>query len=95
MKHGRPGGGVVVGVNGGDDRFVRVTVDDDGPGIALADRGRIFGLGERAAMEATGTGIGLALVRLILERASGRVDLEDSPLGGARFVLDGATQLRR
>ncbi|MDB5043190.1 MAG: hypothetical protein JWN27_3916 [Candidatus Eremiobacteraeota bacterium] len=33
------------------------------------------------------TGIGLALARLILERAGGRVDVEDSPLGGARFVL--------
>jgi signal transduction histidine kinase len=31
--------------------------------------------------------IGLALVRLIVERAGGSVELEDSPLGGARFTL--------
>jgi signal transduction histidine kinase len=87
VKHGIAGGGVFVGVNADDDRFVRVTVDDDGPGIALADRERVFGLGERAATTAQGTGIGLALARLILERAGGRMDLENSPLGGARFVL--------
>jgi two-component system, OmpR family, sensor histidine kinase RstB len=36
---------------------------------------------------ASGSGIGLALVRLMLERAGGRVDLETSLLGGARFVV--------
>jgi signal transduction histidine kinase len=87
VKHGRPGGDVFVGVDVVDGCFVRVTVDDDGPGIATADRDRIFTIGERAATAATGTGIGLALARLILERAGGRVDLEDSPLCGARFVL--------
>ena len=33
IKHGLPGGGVFVGIDVGDDRFVRITVDDDGPGI--------------------------------------------------------------
>jgi two-component system sensor histidine kinase TctE len=87
VKHGRPGGGVFVGVEVIDRRFVRVTVDDDGPGIATADRDRIFAIGERADTGASGNGIGLALVRLMLERAGGRVDLEASLLGGARFVV--------
>jgi signal transduction histidine kinase len=87
VKHGRPGGGVFVGVEITDRRFVRITIDDDGPGIATADRERVFALGERAATTADGTGIGLALVRLLIERAGGRVDLSASPLGGARFVL--------
>ncbi len=69
VKHGRPDGGVFVGVDVIDRRFVRVTVDDDGPGIATADRDRIFSIGERAATGASGNGIGLALVRLMLERA--------------------------
>jgi signal transduction histidine kinase len=87
VKHGRSGGGVFVGVQVMDRHFVRVTVDDDGPGVATADRDRIFAIGERADTGASGSGIGLALVRLLLERARGRVDLEASSLGGARFVV--------
>jgi signal transduction histidine kinase len=87
VKPGRPGGGVFVTVDASDARAVRVAVDDDGPGIAPRDRERVFVLGERAATGAQGTGIGLALVRLLLERALARVELEESPLGGARFVL--------
>ena len=87
VKHGGRGGGVFVGVEVTDRRFVRITIDDDGPGIASADRERVFALGQRAATAADGTGIGLALVRLMIERAGGRVDLSASPLGGARFVL--------
>jgi signal transduction histidine kinase len=88
VKHGRAGGGVLVGVDGDDTDFVRVTIDDDGPGIPPADRERVFAFGERAATAATGTGIGLGFARLMLERAGGRVALEESPLGGARFILD-------
>jgi signal transduction histidine kinase len=87
IKHGRPGGGVFVGIHLDDDRLVRVTVDDDGPGIAPGDRERIFVFGDRGVTDATGNGIGLALVRLMIERAGGRVDLETSPLGGARFIV--------
>ena len=87
VKHGRPGGGVFVGVELADVRVVRVTVDDDGPGVEPDARERVFGFGERGATEAGGTGIGLALARLMLERAGGMVDLEVSPLGGARFIV--------
>ena len=87
VAHGRPGGTVRVGVDLGEPSFARLTVDDDGPGIPLADRERVFALGERGATGANGTGIGLALVRLMLERVGGRVAVDDSPLGGARFTL--------
>jgi two-component system phosphate regulon sensor histidine kinase PhoR len=87
VQHGRAGGTVRVGIDASDTRLVRITVDDDGPGIPAADRERVFALGERGATNATGTGIGLALVRLMLERVGARVAIEDSPLGGARFVV--------
>jgi signal transduction histidine kinase len=87
VKHGRPRGGVFIAVDVTEQRFVRITVDDDGPGIGIAERERVFDLGARAVTAAHGNGIGLALVRLLLERAGGRVDLEDSPLGGARFII--------
>jgi signal transduction histidine kinase len=39
---------------------------------------RVFGLGARGATDAKGSRIGLALVRLIVELAGGRVEVEDS-----------------
>jgi two-component system phosphate regulon sensor histidine kinase PhoR len=87
VKHGRTGGRIALAVDVEDRRFARITVDDDGPGIAIADRDRVFALGQRAATTATGSGIGLALARLMLECAGGRVELAESPLGGARFTI--------
>ncbi len=85
IKHGRPGGTLAVSADLSDAQLAHVTIDDDGPGIRLADRERIFALGARGETHADGSGIGLALVRLMLERAGGRVDVGQSPLGGARF----------
>ncbi len=85
LKHGRPGGQVAVGVDVSDPSFACVTIDDDGPGVAAPQRERIFTLGARGETAAPGSGIGLALVRLMLERAGGRVEVGDSPLGGAQF----------
>ena len=87
VKHGRLGGTVRVTLDLDDPRYVRLAIDDDGPGIPAGDRDRVFGLGARGATDADGSGIGLALVRLIVERIGGRVELDDSPLGGARFVV--------
>jgi signal transduction histidine kinase len=87
IKHGRCGGRVEVFAELESPRTVTIAVDDDGPGIPPHERERIFALGERGATEADGSGIGLALVRLILERAGGRVEVRDSPLGGVRFAV--------
>ncbi len=69
----------------------RLCVEDDGPGIAEADRERVFGsfvqLG-RPAGEKTGFGLGLAIVKRIVEWHGGTVHVEQSTLGGARFVVD-------
>jgi signal transduction histidine kinase len=48
---------------------------------------RIFALGERGATTAEGSGIGLALARLMVERSGGRIELADSDFGGARFLV--------
>lgn len=70
-----------------DVRCARLTIDDDGPEIPPADRERVFGIGTRGATDAHGSGIGLALVRPIVERIGGRVEVDDSPAGGARFIV--------
>jgi signal transduction histidine kinase len=87
VKHGRRGGRVEVTTVLDAARAVTIAVDDDGPGIPPHEAERVFTLGERGSTPAEGSGIGLALVRLILERAGGRVDLHMSPLGGARFAV--------
>ncbi len=71
-----------------DKRFIIVTVDDDGPGVAPFERDTIFDLGIRGnSAGRSGTGIGLAVVKAIADRAGGDVRAAPSPLGGARFVL--------
>jgi signal transduction histidine kinase len=75
------------------DGRVRVLVDDDGPGIPVADHERVFErfvrLDEhRARAGAGGAGLGLSLVRRIVERHHGTASIDVAPLGGARIVLD-------
>lgn len=68
--------------------FVEVAVEDDGNGVDPADRTGIFEMGARGAQtDRTGSGIGLAVVRAIAQRARGDVSVGTSPLGGARFLL--------
>ena len=87
IKHGRSGGNVRVSVEVVDPRFALVAIDDDGLGVKASEREAIFALGERGTTSASGSGIGLALVRLMLERVGGSVEVSGSPLGGARFAI--------
>jgi len=66
-----------------------LTVDDQGPGIAEADRNRIFDRFWRSpdARTMPGSGLGLAIVRQVAERHSGSVHATDNASGGARLVL--------
>lgn len=74
-----------------DDRpWVRLCVSDRGPGVPPELRERIFepfyrlpGASERAG----GVGLGLALVRSIVQRHGGSVHCEERPGGGAQFVV--------
>ncbi|WP_306232189.1 sensor histidine kinase [Agrococcus beijingensis] len=61
----------------------RITVDDDGPGVPLEQRERVFALLERGASDVEGLGIGLSTCRRIVEAHGGRIGIDDSPLGGA------------
>ncbi|WP_205304981.1 HAMP domain-containing sensor histidine kinase [Nocardioides sp. 616] len=70
---------------------VELSVEDDGPGIAEADRERVFErfvrLDEARTRDAGGSGLGLAIVREIVTALGGSVQVDSSPLGGARFVV--------
>jgi PAS domain S-box-containing protein len=64
-------------------------VDDDGIGVPAEFREKVFRMFQRLHVreEYGGTGIGLAVVQKVAEQAGGRVWIEDSPLGGARFCV--------
>jgi two-component system sensor histidine kinase PrrB len=64
-----------------------VVVEDNGPGIAVSDRERVFERFERATTSVPGSGLGLALVKQQAELHGGDVVVAASDLGGARFVL--------
>ena len=82
---------VQLGLTTHDDE-VRLTVDDDGPGIPSADRERVFERFVRLDTSRTrdhgGSGLGLAVVRSIVTHHRGHVRVEDSPTGGARFIVE-------
>ena len=86
IKHGSEGGTVRLFCRQRAG-FVEVAVEDDGDGVDPSERTAIFELGVRGARtDRTGSGIGLAVVKAIVNRAGGDVRVESSPLGGARFV---------
>jgi two-component system sensor histidine kinase MprB len=88
-KWGAPGSTVTVRLTSYDG-VGRLTVDDQGPGIAEADRGHVFDRFWRAEESRTmpGSGLGLSIVRQVAERHSGRVSAHEAPGGGARLVLE-------
>jgi len=64
-----------------------IAIEDDGPGISEADRPRVLQRGVRADENVPGHGLGLAMVRETVELYGGRLEVDTSPLGGARFTL--------
>jgi signal transduction histidine kinase len=90
VKYGRPGQTVAVAV-ANDAAWLTLSVQDQGPGVAPGLRERVwqrFWRGEAARRTGvTGTGIGLAIVRELVQAHGGRVIVEDAPGGGARFVV--------
>jgi two-component system sensor histidine kinase PrrB len=91
-RHGRPGGRVQVTLTKAPIGPL-LTVDDDGPGIPEADRERIFEPFARlTATNGDGSGLGLALVEQQARHHGARIEVGDSPLGGARFLVQFAQQ---
>lgn len=91
VKFGRPGGRIEVSVGrpAEAEEAVEIAVSDDGPGVAPADRERIFEpyvqVGDE--MRPGGLGLGLAICRRLVEAHGGRIGVSEACGGGSRFTF--------
>jgi two-component system phosphate regulon sensor histidine kinase PhoR len=93
LKYGPSGGRITIGVRRAEDAdagadAVEVRVIDEGEGIDPEHVGRLFDLFYRtdvARRQAQGAGIGLFVVRALVESVGGRVWAGNAPGGGAEF----------
>jgi two-component system sensor histidine kinase MprB len=84
VKWSPPGGTVRIRLNHGT-----MTVDDEGPGIAPGDREHVFERFYRSeeSRSMPGSGLGLSIVRQVIERHSGIVRVDATDTGGTRMVM--------
>lgn len=89
VKYNRVGGGVIFSGEALADGSRRISVADDGPGIAFEEQGKLFTPFERLSAHRTssieGTGLGLALSRKLVEHMGGTVGVESAKGQGSRF----------
>jgi signal transduction histidine kinase len=94
LKHSPEGGEVVCGADedAGQAGWWRLWVEDGGPGVAEAERRKVFEafyrVGPELRRETAGTGLGLALVKQVAEWHGGEAVCLASAAGGARFEVN-------
>ena len=71
-----------------NDGLARVWVEDKGIGIPKHAQPRLFKMFQKLDNQYEGTGIGLAIVRKVVERMGGKVGVESEPNRGSRFWVE-------
>src|SRR3989454_595906 len=85
---GRPNAVIELATEGREG-WVRLTVDDSGPGVPPDVRSRIFDPFFTTKSPDEGSGLGLSICQRVVAEVGGRIWLEDSStLGGAKFVVE-------
>jgi signal transduction histidine kinase len=91
VKYGPRGQTVSVTAKQNNGR-TRILVEDQGPGIPLEDRERVwegyYRLQREVGSAVAGSGIGLAVVRALVREMNGRTWIEDCDTGGTRFLVE-------
>jgi len=85
--HAVDSAGVVAVRTRGNPREIAIEVADSGPGVPAEDRDRIFEPFFTTKTDGKGTGLGLPIVRNIVEQHQGRIEVSTAPEGGASFIV--------
>ena len=89
VRHAKSRVDIAVGSRDGSAVLI---VSDDGPGIAPAERARVFGrfvrLDSDRARSGGGSGLGLAIVAEVVAAHGGTVTIDDRPGGGTKMIVE-------
>ncbi len=81
------GGRIWVSASAEGDRFIALTVEDSGHGIAKTDVNQLFEAFYQVPNSSDGTGLGLTLVRQMVQRMGGSITVDSVPNQGSRFKV--------
>jgi PAS domain S-box-containing protein len=96
VKHARPDRPLSIGISADSvvehgKKYCRFTIEDNGPGVSDEVKDRLFRRFSRGATKACGSGLGLYLVKTLVEHYGGKINIEDRVPGdytkGAKFVV--------
>lgn len=87
LKYTPAGGDIFVSLKTADNDFLRIDVRDTGMGISHEEAEKVFERFFQAKGAASGTGIGLALVKSFVELHHGRAWVESEPDKGSDFIV--------
>lgn len=77
--------------SGREDGWIFVAIRDQGPGISAADQEKLFGKYTRLTARATGgessTGLGLSIVKRLVEAMQGTIECRSELGAGATFIV--------
>ncbi|MFO0660473.1 MAG: ATP-binding protein [Polyangiaceae bacterium] len=85
IRGANKGGSIEITLREESDGMLTLDIDDDGPGIPLEMRARVFD--PYVTTKTEGTGLGLAIVQKIVVEHGGTIEAAESPKGGARIEI--------
>lgn len=90
MKHGSKQPTIRLSARSDDDQ-IEIAVEDDGPGIPVSERSKVFRrfyqIDQRLSRQGEGCGLGLHICRSLAKAHSGSLEISESELGGAKITL--------